>query len=307
MSEQYPEARLKLSNLVKINFKLRASGLLIMSGKTKEVLGAADIQPMSIQRVYRFNNAEYILTVPYIPASSLKGRARSLLETALDLPLHTTDGKIYLHMRIVQKDVAHKDPFCPVDNVFGTPSIAYRELKEEYRYLFDCWAPSRAIFRDLFPSKEYVKSLCDAKGDCAYVSLEDFLEEKNENRIDRVTSTADPREILRLRPGVEFDGSITVLVYDIDLKPKEDCVKYTKIEEIKRGTPPVKYYLDMLIKSLRLVEETYLGASGTRGYGQVEFTNLEAKLLDALTLSELRRAEAPSLAMLGEKVSQWWQ
>ena len=270
--------QLELVGIVDIRFKLETYGLLIRSGRAKEILGAADVVPMTISRAYTVQNVTRTIEVPYIPASSLKGKTRSLLEIAYNLPLYTTDNKIYLHMRVVKDDVVHEDPYCPIDNIFGTPAIDEERLKKKgLQNLFECWAPSRAIFRDLFPSVEYIKGLCEEKG-CSDITLGDFVEEKWENRIDRVTSTADPRNVLRLKPGVEFDGSIAFLIFDLDICIREECNQLPSAYRDKIGdSPPAKFYIQTLLKGLELVEATYLGASGTRGYGQVKFKRLKAE------------------------------
>ena len=270
--------QLELVGIVDIRFMLETYGLLIRSGRAKEILGAADVVPMTISRTYTVQNVTRTIEVPYIPASSLKGKTRSLLEIAYNLPLYTTDNKIYLHMRVVKDDVVHTDPYCPIDNIFGTPAIDEERLEEKgLQNLFKCWAPSRAIFRDLFPSVEYIKGLCEEKS-CSDITLGDFVEEKWENRIDRVTSTADPRNILRLKPGVEFDGSIAFLIFDLDICIREECNQLPSAYRDKIGdSPPAKFYIQTLLKGLELVEATYLGASGTRGYGQVKFKMLKAE------------------------------
>jgi len=270
--------QLELVGIVDIRFMLETYGLLIRSGRAKEILGAADVVPMTIRRTYTVENVTRTIEVPYIPASSLKGKTRSLLEIAYNLPLYTTDNKIYLHMRVVKDDVVHTDPYCPIDNIFGTPAIDEERLEEKgLQNLFKCWAPSRAIFRDLFPSVEYIKGLCEEKS-CSDITLGDFVEEKWENRIDRVTSTADPRNILRLKPGVEFDGSIAFLIFDLDICIREECNQLPSAYRDKIGdSPPAKFYIQTLLKGLELVEATYLGASGTRGYGQVKFKMLKAE------------------------------
>jgi len=275
MSE-YLSPRLRLLGLFTISFKLEnKTGLLIRSGKGREILGGADIQTMSIEKEY--NGMVY--TVPYIPGSSLKGRARSLLELALGLDLSTTEGKIYYHMRVVRNSIVDEDPYCPVDNVFGTASVQPHMLSEErHKTLVEkCWAPTRAIFRDLYPSREYVDRLFRTKG---AVAFEDFLEEKWENRIDRVTSAADPRNALRVKPGVEFEGEITFLVFDLDVCRRKECdeLSHYKFEY------PAKEYFRYLLEALTLVEETYLGASGTRGYGNVKFREIEAYFHDVVTM-----------------------
>jgi len=271
MSE-YLNPRLRLLGLFTISFKLEnKTGLLIRSGKGKEILGGADIQTMSIEKEY--NGVVY--TVPYIPGSSLKGRARSLLELALGLDLNTTDGKIYYHMRVVSNAIVDEDPYCPVDNVFGTASVQPHKVSEEkHKTLVEkCWAPTRAIFRDLYPSEAYVDRLIRMKGTVAF---EDFLEEKWENRIDRVTSAADPRNALRVKPGVEFEGEIAFLVFDLDVCKRKECDELSRY----KFEYPAKEYFRYLADALMLVEKTYLGASGTRGYGSVEFKKIEVRFYD---------------------------
>ncbi|MFZ8841471.1 MAG: type III-A CRISPR-associated RAMP protein Csm3 [Pyrobaculum sp.] len=308
MSEYPPATQLELIGAVKLEFDLEASGLLIRSGKAKEILGAADIQPITIRRKYEVDGKSYLLEVPYIPASSLKGRSRSLLELALNLPLYTTDGRIYLHMRVVRNSVMDADPYCPIDNVFGTPAIDAGRLSQQgLEYLFNCWAPSRAIFRDLYPSERYVQELCKSKGDCSYITLDDFVEEKWENRIDRVTSTADPRNLLRLRPGVEFSGGITFLVFDLDVCPRRECEEKSAYRD-KVGGLPAKFYLETLLKGFELVEATYLGAAGTRGYGQVKFKRLKVEFRPIAPRAEgvaPPLVEGKDLAEFTAKVREW--
>ncbi|MET1101572.1 MAG: type III-A CRISPR-associated RAMP protein Csm3, partial [Pyrodictiaceae archaeon] len=113
---------------------------------------------------------------------------------------------------------------------------------------FKILAPTRLLVSDFFPSEDYVKRI-------NAWSVADFLEEKSENRIDRITSAADPRSIVRVKPGVEFEGTASILFFD------NDC-------------DMVSRYLNTFATGLRLLEETYLGGSGSRGYGRVRFKEL---------------------------------
>ncbi|WP_069808149.1 type III-A CRISPR-associated RAMP protein Csm3 [Vulcanisaeta thermophila] len=302
--------QLRLLGIFEVKFKLiNVTGLLIRSGRPREILSGTDIQSLSIDYPYEVSDGRggtrvFVINVPYIPGSSLKGRARSLLELALNLPLQTTDGKIYQHMKVVRNDIVDNEPYCPVDNIFGTNSIppsavegiSDEKEKELMRTLvLKCWAPGRAIFRDLFPSKEYIERLCHEKGGCDYVDFEDFIEEKWENRIDRVTSAADPRNIYRVKPGVEFSGSISMLVFDLDVCVRKEC---HELSNKWRFEYPAKSYMDYLLSSLELVEETYLGGSGSRGYGQVSFRDLSVDYYDASTGSISHLINAKSLAEL---------
>jgi len=284
----YP--RLRLLGFFTINFLLEnKTGLLIRSGKSKEILGGADIQTMSIEKSYKDEKGNiHTLVVPYIPGSSLKGRARALLELALGLKFSTTDEKIYYHMRVVKDSIEDDDPYCPVDNIFGTASIppdkvlSNKNAPTRHKTLVEkCWAPTRAIFRDLYPSDKYVQKLIKAKG-ADFVTFEDFLEEKWENRIDRVTSAADPRNALRVKPGVEFEGEITFLVFDLDVCKRKECDELSQY----KFEYPAREYFRYLLEALTLVEETYLGASGTRGYGNVKFRDIEASFYDVIAMKK---------------------
>ena len=78
-----------------------------------------------------------------------------------------------------------------------------------------------------------------------------YLEVKAENLIRRDKGTAEsPRFMERVPAGLEFNLEILVQVFDGD---QEDRLK----EEVE--------------KALRMVELSYLGGSGSRGYGQVKF------------------------------------
>jgi CRISPR-associated protein Csm3 len=77
-----------------------------------------------------------------------------------------------------------------------------------------------------------------------------LIEEKYEASIDRVTSAANPRPVERVPPGVEFEFEI---IYNVeDNRWKED--------------------LRNLFKAMKLLEDDYLGGSGSRGYGKVRFS-----------------------------------
>jgi len=94
-------------------------------------------------------------------------------------------------------------------------------------------------------------------GDCRLVKQPDQIvsEAKYENMIDRKTGTAQhPRQTERVPAGVQFAYDIRIKVLDGD---EEETFKWF----VKRG--------------LELLENDYLGGSGSRGYGRVKFTNKE--------------------------------
>ncbi|WP_245521882.1 type III-A CRISPR-associated RAMP protein Csm3 [Staphylothermus hellenicus] len=263
--EQY--IRRKLIGVVEIRFKLiNKTGLLIQSPLAKTTIGGHDIQPMFIVKNYgnitKDNQVYEVgeIEVPYIPGSSLKGRIRSLLEIYEGAPLYSSDNKIYIHVRDIAKnwctDLEHA-----LDNLFGSPSVDLSKIAKKNRDLYneilEKYAPTRLIVEDIYPSTEYISKLLD-KG---ALSKEAFIEEKTENSIDRITSAANPRTILRIKPDVEFKGAFRILLYDVD------C-----------SNDKIREYIKLLFTGMKLLEDTYLGGFGTRGYGKVEFKVISIKL-----------------------------
>lgn len=75
-----------------------------------------------------------------------------------------------------------------------------------------------------------------------------YTESKTEANIDRITSAANPRTYERVPAGAKFELNMVLNVFDTD-----------KEEELKKH----------LRKAIMLLEDDYLGGSGSRGYGQV--------------------------------------
>ncbi len=255
-----------LKGIVDLALEFEAkTGLLIRAPIQAQAyrIGASDQYPMITRKVY----AGLELEVPYVPGSSFKGRMRSLLELALGKKLYTTDRKIWQHVRNLSAmdlkdfvdDVVSR---CVVDELFGYAAANYEQIKEEFEKsqksgiqlkisvdeVFKNMTLTRLIVDDFFPTEEYVSKI-GAK------SIEDFLEDKYENRIDRVTSAADPRDVVRVKPGARFRGKVKLLVFDLD-------ADYLKV------------YLSTIATGLKLIEATYLGSSGSRGYGRVKFVKI---------------------------------
>lgn len=102
--------------------------------------------------------------------------------------------------------------------------------------------PSRVFFRDSHLTEEWAERF----------KSEVLLEEKYEASIDRITSAANPRPMERVPPGVEFEFEIVYNVEDEDDMWKDD--------------------IRNLFKAMKLLEDDYLGGSGSRGYGKVRFS-----------------------------------
>jgi CRISPR-associated protein Csm3 len=257
---KYFQRQLKGFVIFDIEFENRTGLLIRMPIQAQAYrIGGGDTYPMVTRRHY---SGIGLLEVPYVPGSSFKGRMRGLLELALNKKFYTTDQRIWQHVRSLSAmslddfvdDVLNR---CVIDELFGYAAAQYKQIAERAEHehkpvdvdkIFNMLAITRLIIDDFFPTEDYVKQI-GAK------SVADFLEEKSENRIDRITSAADPRDIVRVKPGVRFGGRITLLLFDND-------------------ADMIEKYLTTLATGLRLIEETYLGASGSRGYGRVKFSKI---------------------------------
>ena len=94
--------------------------------------------------------------------------------------------------------------------------------------------------------------------------LQGVTEVKFENTINRMTAVANPRQIERIVRGAEFGLDI---VYNIEEAEKPERMEEA-VEDIK-----------VLAEGLKLLQYDYLGGSGSRGYGKVEFSDLCAKVV----------------------------
>lgn len=103
--------------------------------------------------------------------------------------------------------------------------------------------PTRLIVRD--SELKEVEELLKAKNtDMPYTEL------KTEVVIDRITSAATPRQFERVPAGAVFSLNLICNIYEGDDE---------------------KELLDKIFEGLKLVQDDYLGGSGTRGYGEVKF------------------------------------
>lgn len=80
-----------------------------------------------------------------------------------------------------------------------------------------------------------------------------FTEGKTEVVIDRITSAAVPRQLERVPAGAEFSLDLVLNIIE------EDGIDFEN------------ELIQNVFKSLQMVQDDYLGGSGSRGSGQVEF------------------------------------
>ena len=159
---------------------------------------------------------------PIIPGSSLKGKIRMLLARSLsDTPW----------LNGIEDD---KDE---VKVLFGTAGDGKNGA-----------IASRLQFADIRLTEESLKRL-------RTMDFDTFIGEvKFENKIDRISARATPRQIERVPGGAEFAFSVT---YNVE-------VMNETAEDIR-----------LLADGLKLLQMDYLGGHGSRGYGRISFRDFE--------------------------------
>ena len=179
---------------------------------------------------------------PYIPGSSLKGKMRSLLEYKYNRVGWRSDRNrgVFQEQRSGEPCGCTQDlSACPVCTIFGPHKVSRHDL-----------GPSRIIVRDAVLADE-------SKAELSKLLEEglQYSEVKTENTIARRTGAAlNPRQMERVPKGAKFNLNISLRVFEGDDEEK------------------MKGYIR---EALSMLEQDYLGGSGTRGYGWVEIEDLK--------------------------------
>ena len=106
--------------------------------------------------------------------------------------------------------------------------------------------PSKLIVRDAMLTDESIKAMLE----CDNLDMP-YTENKWENVIDRTKGVAEhPRQSERVPAGAVFNAEFIINIWDDD---NEDEL------------------LELFKKGICLLENDYLGGSGSRGYGQIKF------------------------------------
>jgi len=258
----------ELKGIAVIGYRLRLkSGLHVGGAKDTFEIGGVDSPVIKLPTPLKLGDRELLAGTPYLPGSSLKGKVRSLLEWFLKEPKGVADdGEEPPEMTSVEymtKKYSGDEKklgapcdcgTCSICKLFGVGDVKTLDdlLKKNKVELLP--GPPRAEFSDAYPTEESLKAVEEGLGEGI------FTEIKYENRINRLTGTVAKgglRNQERVPAGVEFEGEITVDLYD---ETDADL-------------------LEKLLIGLKLLETTYLGGSGSRGYGRVEFVNLKVTLL----------------------------
>ena len=243
---------MKLKEKLVIKGKLKVeTGLHI--GGTKETfqIGGVDNPVIKIKRFGKRKEE------PYIPGSSLKGKIRSLLERKkgniqVIITYLNSENKSVGKIKKAYKEVNEKD-FIEIPEEYNQKGAKKIEVKAmpckcgkcEICTLFGSHDPQTTtrptvlIFRDAY---------------LVGPPNENLTEIKTENVIDRVKGTAEhPRQMERVIPGTEFNVEIILNVYEVG---------------------DVGKLLKMLKEGFELLQDDYLGGSGTRGYGKVNVSEI---------------------------------
>jgi CRISPR-associated protein Csm3 len=187
---------------------------------------------------------------PYVPGSSLKGKMRSLLTRALGKPLkilvkpHGSNPPIRIHWCETEAEYRSGGRPCPLCRAFG---VAGQQA----------WEPVRLIVRDARLLEEL--EILDENGQPARKRWSEvntdlpYTEVKWEAAIDVLTAAANPRQMERVPAGARFEVEMLFSVYDADDREAFRTV----------------------LLGMRLLEDDYLGGSGSRGYGRVAFRDLQ--------------------------------
>ncbi|HCL99012.1 MAG TPA: type III-A CRISPR-associated RAMP protein Csm3 [Fervidobacterium sp.] len=204
---------------------------------------------------------------PYIPGSSLKGKMRTLMEFyhekveagKLIVLVDKKENVVRMHMC--------DDENCEVCNLFGRNHGIQKTLKSLDSQNLETTdegqrknvIPTRLIVRDAYLIEDSITEEMHENLDTLYT------EAKSENSIDRITSSANPRVTERIPAGAKFKVEFVVNQYEIsNNKVKSDGTKYLK----------------ELIIAMRLLENDYLGGSGSRGYGKIAFKDIKIEYRD---------------------------
>lgn len=182
---------------------------------------------------------------PYIPGSSLRGKMRSLLERVRGAEAFNQNPEGGFSYEEKEGEDGKKKTVALAGNkgdtllgkLFGVS--AAETAKDNFK------EPTRLIVRDATLTDVSRERLEKAPN-----TDMPMTEVKTEVWIDRITSTANPRQIERVPAGAEFEFELVLTLLEGDDTDK---------------------YLNLVYEGLRLVEADTLGGSGSRGYGQVKF------------------------------------
>ncbi|ALT68967.1 type III-A CRISPR-associated RAMP protein Csm3 [Methanobrevibacter millerae] len=175
---------------------------------------------------------------PYIPGSSIKGKLRSLFELSDPESCQSIINNAKEDNDVIVSTCID----CDAVKLFGTTPENIKDESSRINF------KTRLLVRDAHPTDDTIEMWKDND------QLLKGVELKWENTINRITSKAVPRNIERVPKGSEFNFEIIISVYDED-------------EDVNR-------IIKKLLLSMYLLQNDYLGGSGSRGSGQISFNHI---------------------------------
>lgn len=175
---------------------------------------------------------------PYIPGTSLKGKMRSLTEWhegKINSDNRDDDDKVYYHQCTQRR--------CRVCRVFG---YAAEDDRPDV-------GPTRLTVRDAYPTSATEKFWEEELSNALQ-----YTEIKTETAIDRIRSTANPRQMERVPQDSRFNFEFIFSVYDTGQGGVVDVELFNIVEQARH-----------------LLKDSALGGSGSRGYGSIQFSDEE--------------------------------
>jgi len=185
---------------------------------------------------------------PYIPGSSLKGKLRCILEqeknqygangSGYKKPKKESEGR--------EKKIQEHDGtpcgcgVCTICKLFGAHASGKNDR-----------TPTRLIVRDSMltdKSRKRIENSDFNEEVCFETKIENVIDRKKGNTINGGMRTNE-----RVAAGTDFNFELVLQIYDVDTEKD------------------VEAYKELIQKGLTLIELTYLGGSGSRGYGKVKF------------------------------------
>lgn len=210
---------MKLKNIIEITGEIEAlTGL--------RVGGAGDIIEIGGNDNPIIRNPQN--NEPYIPGSSIKGKMRSLLEWYTG----NIDEKGEVHTCSKEE--------CPICRTFGRGAKDSGKAKS---------GPTRLVVRDAYLTEESKENLKRLK-----ITIGSDTEMKYENKINRLDSSAMPRNVERVPAGTKFVFNMSYKIIDTGDNNKID-----------------KENFELVLKGLKLLSVDGIGGGISRGNGQVKF------------------------------------
>lgn len=140
---------------------------------------------------------------------------------------------------------------CLLEQIYGSSEVGGNEVVNNLFGLSKDNRPSKIIVRDAYLTEESIQLLKQNNDNLDAP----YTEGKWENVIDRIKGTAEhPRQTERVPAGVSFGVEFIINVWDDDNEEE---------------------FVALLKEGIKALENDYLGGSGSRGYGQVRFSELK--------------------------------